>query len=185
MRSFIVYAFDKETPPRSGGARQGNATRRMPPKPTCPDDLLMPRDTNRSLPIALLRAREAVMSHFRPLLTAHDITEQQWRVVRTLGETGAMDATELAARACLLAPSLTRIVRTLEERGFVSRERDEADARRAVIRITAKGLDFIREVTPASRAIYAEMEAKLGRERIEALLDMLQDLNGLGARHDL
>jgi homoprotocatechuate degradation regulator HpaR len=152
------------------------------PKPTCPDDLLIPRDTNRSLPIALLRAREAVMSHFRPLLAAHDITEQQWRVVRTLGETGALDATELAARACLLAPSLTRIVRTLEDRGFVSRARDEADARRAIIRITAEGLDFIREVTPASRAVYAEMEAKLGRERIEALLDMLQDLNGLGAR---
>jgi homoprotocatechuate degradation regulator HpaR len=152
------------------------------PEPTCPDDLLIPRDTNRSLPIALLRAREAVMSHFRPLLATHDITEQQWRVVRTLGETGALDATELAARACLLAPSLTRIVRTLEERGFATRERDAVDARRAIIRITAKGLDFIREVTPASRAVYAEMEAKLGRERIEALLDMLQELNGLGAR---
>ncbi|MDN2580273.1 homoprotocatechuate degradation operon regulator HpaR [Aquibium sp. ELW1220] len=152
-----------------------------PSRSNCPDDLLIPRDTNRSLPIALLRAREAVMSHFRPLLAAHDITEQQWRVVRTLGESGALDATELAARACLLAPSLTRIVRTLEDRGFVTRERDATDARRAVIRITTKGLDFIREVTPASRAIYAEMEAKLGRERIEALLDMLQDLNGLGA----
>jgi homoprotocatechuate degradation regulator HpaR len=147
-----------------------------------PADLLIPRDTSRSLPIALLRAREAVMSHFRPMLAAHDITEQQWRVIRVLGEAGALDATELAQRACLLAPSLTRILRTLEERGIVSRARDESDGRRTVIAITRKGLDFIREVTPESRAIYAEMEAKFGRERIEALLDMLQELNGLGAR---
>ena len=144
-------------------------------------DPLIPRDTSRSLPIALLRAREAVMSHFRPLLAAYDITEQQWRVVRVLAEGRALDATELAERACLLPPSLTRIVRTLEERGFVSRQRDEADARRTFIEITPDGVEFIRQVTPDSRAIYEEMEARFGRERIEALLVMLHELNELGA----
>ncbi len=120
------------------------------------------------------------MSHFRPLLAAHDITEQQWRVVRVLAEAGGLDATELAARTCLLPPSLTRIIRTLEDRGVLSRKRDQNDARRVVIEITQHGLDFIREVTPESRAVYEEMEARLGRERIEALLDMLQELNELG-----
>ena len=144
-------------------------------------DPLIPRDTSRSLPIALLRAREAVMSHFRPLLAAYDITEQQWRVVRVLAEGRPLDATELADRACLLPPSLTRIVRTLEERGFVSRQRDEADARRTFIEITPAGVEFIRQVTPDSRAIYEEMEARFGRGRIEALLDMLHELNELGA----
>ncbi|NEJ11240.1 homoprotocatechuate degradation operon regulator HpaR, partial [Rhizobium leguminosarum] len=36
-------------------------------------DALLPRDTRRSLPIALLRAREAVMGHFRPMLALHDV----------------------------------------------------------------------------------------------------------------
>ena len=35
---------------------------------------LLPRNTRRSLPIALLRAREAVMTHFRPMLAAHELT---------------------------------------------------------------------------------------------------------------
>ncbi len=61
-----------------------------------------------ALPMALLRAREAVMARFRPLLDAHGINEQQWRVIRVLAEHPSLDATDLAQRANILAPSLTR-----------------------------------------------------------------------------
>jgi len=37
------------------------------------------RDFQKNLPMALLKARESVMAHFRPILREHDITEQQWR----------------------------------------------------------------------------------------------------------
>ena len=60
------------------------------------DDRLLPRNTRRSLPIALLRAREAVMSHFRPMLAKYDVTEQQWRVIRVLAEAGTLDASDVA-----------------------------------------------------------------------------------------
>ena len=42
------------------------------------------REFDRSLPMALLRAREAVMARFRPLFRLHGVTEQQWRVLRAL-----------------------------------------------------------------------------------------------------
>ena len=58
-----------------------------------------PPATSRSLPIALLRAREAVMGNFRPMLADFDVTEQQWRVMRVLSEAGRLDASDLAARA--------------------------------------------------------------------------------------
>lgn len=61
-------------------------------------------ETRRTLPIALLRAREAVMERFRPVLNSHDITEQQWRVIRVLQEHGATDASKLAELACILPP---------------------------------------------------------------------------------
>ncbi len=63
------------------------------------------RERRRSLAIGLLRAREAVMSHFRPILAAHDVTEQQWRVIRVLAEAGMLDASEVAEKAFILAPS--------------------------------------------------------------------------------
>ncbi|MBM0582127.1 homoprotocatechuate degradation operon regulator HpaR [Brucella melitensis] len=139
-------------------------------------DVLLPRNTRRSMPIALLRAREAVMSHFRPMLAQHDITEQQWRVIRILAETDIVDASEMAERAFILAPSLTRIIRSLEERGIITKTRDENDGRRVLLQITPAGLAIIKEVAPESRLIYQMIEERFGRERIDQLLDMLDDL---------
>jgi homoprotocatechuate degradation regulator HpaR len=141
-----------------------------------PDDSLLPRDTSRSLPMALLRARETVMAKFRPILAERAISEQQWRVLRVLGESGPLDATEVAERACLLAPSLTRIMRALEERSLIKRDRDMGDGRRVRLSITPAGIDMIRDVAPASREVYAELEARYGHDKMERLIDMLGEL---------
>ena len=71
-------------------------------------------ETSKSIPIALLRAREAMMLSFRPLLLKHGFTEQQWRVLRVLGEKGSADAGQVSFEACILAPSLSRIIGKLE-----------------------------------------------------------------------
>ena len=141
-----------------------------------PEDTLLPRDTRRALPIALLRAREAVMARFRPVLSARDVTEQQWRVIRVLAEDSPLDASEVANRACVLAPSLTRIIKALEDRKLITRERDPSDARRISLSIAPAGLALIRQVTPETCAIYADIEARYGREHMERLLDMLCEL---------
>jgi homoprotocatechuate degradation regulator HpaR len=144
-----------------------------------PQDTLLPRDTRRALPIALLRAREAVMARFRPLLHARDMTEQQWRVVRVLGEESPLDASEVADRACVLAPSLTRIIKALEERKLISRQRDTGDGRRISLAIAPAGIAMIRDITPEVQAVYAELEESYGRDRIEHLLDILGELTEL------
>jgi homoprotocatechuate degradation regulator HpaR len=139
-------------------------------------DTLLPGDIRRSLAISLLRAREAVMRQFRPMLARHDVTEQQWRVLRALGDGAPCDASELAERACILAPSLTRIIKALEERGMITREKHGHDGRRVRLAIKPKGLALLHEVAPESRAIYAELEARYGVEKIERLLDLLNEL---------
>ena len=59
------------------------------------------RDFSRSLPMSLLRAREAVMRQFRPSLRKHGLTEQQWRILRALTAVEAIEVTELArSRSC-------------------------------------------------------------------------------------
>lgn len=148
----------------------------MTPDIALSDDSLLPRDMKRSLPIALLRAREAVMARFRPILAARDVSEQQWRVLRVLAEGGPLDATDVAERACLLAPSLTRIMRTLEERHLITRDRDAGDGRRVRLAIAAAGLAMIQEVAPMSREVYTEIESRFGKERIDLLLEMLAEL---------
>src|SRR6201995_5147534 len=72
-----------------------------------------------SLPMALLRAREAVMRQFRPSLRQHGLTEQQWRILRALAAIDAVEVTELVRTAFLLGPSLSRILRDLEKRRLI------------------------------------------------------------------
>ncbi|MCP4224610.1 MAG: homoprotocatechuate degradation operon regulator HpaR, partial [Actinomycetia bacterium] len=55
------------------------------------------RPFTESLPMALLQARESAMRLFRPLLAEHDLTEQQWRVLRALaGARRGVEVTTLA-----------------------------------------------------------------------------------------
>ncbi len=132
--------------------------------------------TNRSLPILLLRAREATMARFRPMLARHGVTEQQWRVLRVLDEAGSLEATELAVRAAVLPPSLTRIVKNLQNRKLVTRAKVKADGRRAMIAIAPAGRALIKELSPERRSIYREIEHRFGRVRMKQLLDLLESL---------
>jgi homoprotocatechuate degradation regulator HpaR len=127
------------------------------------------RDFAHSLPMALLRAREAVMCQFRPLLRAHDVTEQQWRVLRAVYEVESIEVTALAQLCFILMPSLSRILRSLEERAMIERRAVPADQRRAEIRITAAGRRLVDAVAPESEARYAQITAAIGAERLEAL----------------
>jgi homoprotocatechuate degradation regulator HpaR len=123
----------------------------------------------------LLKAREAAMARFRPMLREHGLTEQQWRVVRVLAEYPDIDASELARRALLLAPSLSRIFQFLEREKLVSRLADANDQRRSLFSLTAKGQDLYERVAPESEALYAQIETEFGRERLDKLYVLLSE----------
>ena len=146
-------------------AETGPAARRLPM-----------REFSRSLPMSLLRAREAVMRQFRPSLRNHGLTEQQWRILRALTAVEAIEVTELARMAFLLGPSLSRILRDLEARQLVERKTAEADQRRAVVSISARGLKLIEAVAPTSEAIYADITRRFGARRLSELQEMLAAL---------
>ena len=137
---------------------------------------LLPKDTRRSLPMALLRAREMVMSRFRPMLDAHNITEQQWRVLRVLDESGQMDASQVAAKANILSPSLTRMIRSMTERGLIGRGRDDNDGRRVMLEIAPTGAMLIATVSPHSHKITQQLSEQYGEEKLATLLALLDEL---------
>src|SRR5215468_2519264 len=87
------------------------------------------RAFSKSLPMELLRAREAVMSRFRPALRIHGVTEQQWRILRALAHSGPLEVSELAEATFLLAPSLSRILPDMEARQLIARRQADSDLR--------------------------------------------------------
>lgn len=134
------------------------------------------RDFSRSLPMSLLRTREAVMRHFRASLRHFELTEQQWRVLRALSSVKETEINDLVRSTHLLAPSLSRILRDLDARGLIVRRAQESDLRRALIAISPTGVALMEQVAPLSEAIYAEITRRFGAERLAALQAMLGEL---------
>ena len=132
--------------------------------------------TRRSLPIALIRSREKVMGPIRDMLKASGITEQQWRVLRVLSETGPQDLTQISDKAGLLLPSLSRIIRKLLNGGLVVSSINSRDRRRQTVVITPEGQKIIDDNLPQATKIAEELQHHLGTERYEQLLDLLAAL---------
>ena len=142
------------------------------------------RDFSRSLPMSLLRAREAVMRQFRPNLREHGLTEQQWRILRALASIEAAEVTELARTAFLLGPSLSRILRDLEARNLIERKTAKADQRRSMVSISREGVKLMALVAPSSEAIYAEITQRFRARKLAELQEMLGQLESCLASTD-
>ena len=140
---------------------------------------MSPSFHHRNLPHLLLYARETLMAHFRPVLHAAGVTEQQWRVLRTLSEVRAMEPNQIARTCQILSPSLTRMLAGMEEQGLIKRTRSSADQRRQEISLTAKSNKLIDRMRPMVDAKYQEIEEKIGKELLERLyrdVDAMVDL---------
>lgn len=133
------------------------------------------RGFKRSLPMEFLKARESAMARFRPMLREHGLTEQQWRVIRALADAPGIDASELARRSFLLAPSLTRILQFLEKQKLIERNSVASDQRRSLIELTPKGHALYDEVGPDSERLYKKIELKYGSEKLETLYTLLAE----------
>lgn len=142
-----------------------------------------PPFVHRNLPRLLLQAREAVMAHTRPSLREHGLSDQQWRVLRVLGEhahePAGIETGRVAREAYLLGPSLTGVLSRMERDGLIVRERCPQDARRSVVRATALGLDKVQALSQSIEAHYSWMEQQLGKDKLRQMYALLDELIAL------
>ena len=129
-----------------------------------------------SLPAILMRAREAVMARVRPTLRTYEVTEPQWRVLRTLSSINEVEVTRLAEMVFLLPSSLSRILRDLSERGLIQRRSSEQDLRRGLVSISDAGMALIEAASPDAVRVNAEIERLYGAERMAELRRLLTEL---------
>ncbi len=133
-------------------------------------------DFSHSLPMLLLRGREAVMRHFRPSLLEHGVTEQQWRVLRALSSVDEMEVMVLANATYLLPPSMSRILKDLQKRGLITRRSDRRDLRRNLVAISRRGTELIDTLSPRSDAAYTEIARRFGHGNFNLLGELLLKL---------
>lgn len=130
------------------------------------------RSYQRALPISLLRARDSTIRRFRKHLDAHDLTLQQWRVIRALADEAGLDSKTLSERCVILTPSLTRIFKALTARRLI-RAIGVEDGRRRCYELTPEGQSLYDTASVRSEQIYQEIEAAFGRDNMAELLRLL------------
>ena len=140
------------------------ATRKLPP-------------FEQSLGAVLIGAKESVIAPLRALLREDRITEPQWRVLRVINDRGATDATGLAEVSLLRAPSVTRILKELEERKLIIREPDANDRRRTLVALSPEGREFVRATSRSMMHLLREYSTRFGPDRLERLADELRALS--------
>jgi homoprotocatechuate degradation regulator HpaR len=116
------------------------------------------------------------MLPFRNLLRRHNLTEPQFRVLRTVDELANIELTELSRLTALLVPSLSRIVRELEMRGYMEREADPRDMRCTLVRLTPRGRRLVQLLIPDCETIYGQIKRAMGREKLHLLQSLLEEL---------
>lgn len=125
------------------------------------------------------------MAHTRPSLREHGLSDQQWRVLRVLGEHAqepdGIETGRVAREAYLLGPSLTGVLSRMERDGLIARDRCAQDARRTVVRATALGLEKVQTLSQTIEAHYVWMEQQLGKTKLSQLYALLDEVIALEA----
>jgi len=131
---------------------------------------------HRNLPHLLLRSREALMAHFRPLLAEQGLTEQQWRILREIVEQGPLEPRQLCEACSISSPSIVGVLVRMEETGLVTRARMAHDQRRVRVSLTPKSRRIAAKLVPLIEQRYEVLERALGLRSIQEVYDALDAL---------
>jgi DNA-binding MarR family transcriptional regulator len=138
--------------------------------------LVEERATSEGLLLALLG--QHAMRRLRAAHTEHDLSPRQFHLLGLLHDHGPMTQRDLGSRMDVDPSILVTLLNPLEAEGHLSRERDPADRRRHVVRITPDGAQQLGRAAQAQRDAEDELFAGFTgaqRSQLRALLLALRD----------
>jgi DNA-binding MarR family transcriptional regulator len=104
------------------------------------------------------------------------------RILSALGAAGPLRMSDLAARADLDAPLLTREVQGLINAGYVNRRTDPGDGRVAIVALTSRGVTATEAYRSAVETIVAETFGRWSASDLRTLAGMLERVAADSAR---
>lgn len=134
------------------------------------------------LPYLLNQAAEESSLAFQQVYKErYGMLRTEWRVLFHLGIYGEMTAKEIGERAKTHKTKISRAVKRLTERRFVTRIRDEQDRRSELLSLTHAGDQAYRDLHKVARSYDAKLEAVLTPEEVVILRSALAKLAALNA----
>jgi homoprotocatechuate degradation regulator HpaR len=135
-----------------------------------------------NLPQRLLKARENLMAHFRPILNRFDLTEQQWRILRALDEHGQLEPREIGDLCQISSPSMAGMLARMGEIELIERGPVPGDQRRVIVRLSQNGTKLLSEVGPLIDLQYLYIEQAYGKQIFVDLFKVLEEFIDLKSR---
>jgi len=126
------------------------------------------------------RSVQAIEEAMLLSLSGDNLSISEMHAIGAVGDAGpeGRTITDIAQALSISPPSVTMMVKRLEKKGFVVKERCEKDGRRIYVRLT----DLGRRADVSHRYFHRQMVRAVGRSIPEsqkaALLDGLEALNG-------
>ena len=108
-----------------------------------------------------------------------DLGPSQVAALATVDRRGPLSPSELAEIERIKRPTVTRIVRHLEEAGLVERVRDPADGRASILSVTAEGRALLKRLRGRKTAYLAKRLAALDAEDRRTLERAAELLEGM------
>ncbi|MDB5171614.1 MAG: hypothetical protein JWN51_387, partial [Phycisphaerales bacterium] len=118
---------------------------------------------------AMRRASRAVTQHYERAFRGSGLRATQFTLLASLTQTGPLPVSALAAQAGLERTTLTRNLRLLEDKGFVSVRPTEGDQRVRRVELTRAGRSAAAKGLPAWRKAQAGVAPILRRYKLENL----------------
>ena len=81
-----------------------------------------------------------IVRRYKPFLDEVDLTYTQYIAMMAFWEKSEMNVKDLGKRLFLDSGTLTPVLKTLESKGFISRERSKEDERNLIVRVTDEGM---------------------------------------------
>lgn len=124
----------------------------------------------------LVRTAEQMQHALRMKLKPYGITETQYNSLRILRGAGTHGLTcaEIGERLVSQDPDITRLLGRLERQGLVRRERGEKDRRVVLTKITAAGLDRLKETDPVVNGTVHALLTHLSPADLRTMIDLLE-----------
>ncbi len=124
----------------------------------------------------LVRTADRLMRPGAELLKERELSPTQYnalRILRGAGKAG-LACSEVGERMINKDPDITRLLDRLEERGLVTRARDEDDRRVVTAKITAKALQILAALDEPLVALHRRQLGHLSEEKLRQLIALLE-----------
>jgi len=130
----------------------------------------------KSLPMMLHRTLDVIIPHYRKVFKEHNISEQQWRVLRVLWEKDECTSAELANITLLPNPSLVGIVDRMMKKDLLTKKRNDRDRRIVNVSLTSKGKELESVLMPKIEAVYQQIMNQCDTDSWHTMIDTLQTI---------